>query len=132
MAEEGTVPEGYWKLYDAWANKLSLGIGLPHRGSGGRTGTRILKEQFMGLTEWIDKGYWAITISSNVNAIRYNKQAGILWVAFTSKSLHPSRLYKYHKVEIPTAEACFDSVSLGRFVHNVLKRGYPTEGPLRI
>ncbi len=116
-------------LIGNWVQKLAQWVGIPYKGHGGRPGPRILTEQFLGADEWLEKGYWAVTVSSNVSAIRYDKPHLILYVAFTGVSFTPTRVYKYLGVPPQIAERMFLAPSVGKFVHQVLKGAYPFAPP---
>lgn len=89
------------------------------KGSGGQIGPKILKEQNLGVKEWIEKGIWAVVISSNVSSIRYLAKTQQLLVMFASRKGR-ARLYIYEQVPNDIAERYFLSPSLGKFTHDRL------------
>lgn len=108
-------------------------------------------------TDWLDNGYWAVVISSNVTAIRYGQpdsartkeeqqhatlnrikaygkdnpqRKATLYVAFATRNFGNTRIYPYVGVERYRAEQMFTAPSMGKFVHHRLKGQYSTTGPL--
>jgi hypothetical protein len=131
-----------------WTVALTGLLGLAPRGAlvksagaafgKGLVGPRIMREQRLGSDEWMDGGVWAVVLSTNVAAVRFGdglpsrgaRARATLYVAFSSRNLAPTRVYKYYGVERHVAEAMFVAPSLGRFVHRRLKGYYPYAGPL--
>ncbi len=69
--------------------------------------------------EWSQTGQWVRMRSSNVAAIRYDKQNTRLWIQFKSGSS-----YRFEGVPVDTAMAMFNANSPGRFVWLLRRSGY--------
>jgi hypothetical protein len=71
-----------------------------------------------------DTGHWVDVISSNVAAIRYDREWSTLSVRFNN-----GRSYEYMNVPAHLAEDLFESSSMGRFLAKRIKGMYSTRGP---
>ncbi len=77
--------------------------------------------------EWINSGEWVLVRSSNVNAIRYDYVNRWLYVEFGGK---PNKrggtselgTYVYYGVPPEVAKWMFEAQSMGKYVHQVLKK----------
>ena len=81
--------------------------------------------------EWLYGGEWVLVRSSNVHSLRYDSRATRLYVQFGGKKnkksggTSPISTYEYFDVSPGVAKRMFMSASMGRFVHEVLKKdGY--------
>ena len=128
-----------WNQASQWSSDLSSSLGLAVTGlkilrNYGRThgffGSRIMREQGVGSLDWLDGDIWAVGMSTNVAAIRYDSKQSHLYVAFTTRNFGATRVYRYYGVERHRAESFFLAPSLGAYVHKVLKPGYAVQGPM--
>lgn len=86
-----------------------------------RPGTKIARATSVRTSpEWSASGEWADVVSSNVDAIRYDKEAEALFVRFWG-----DRTYSYRDVPSNVAEEMFRCKSMGKFVHYRLIGRYP-------
>ena len=108
-------------LHLATASRYARGQGVSTEG---QLGKKILREQNLGVLEWAKKGTWAIVVSTNVSAVKYDLQSLRLFVIFSSRKGRPSRLYVYESVPREVAEKFFLSSSLGSYVHDRLISSY--------
>ncbi len=69
--------------------------------------------------EWVQTNQWVRVRSSNVAAIRYDKNQNRLWVQFRSGSS-----YRYDSMPIQTAKDFFNCSSFGRFIWLLRRSGY--------
>lgn len=69
-----------------------------------------------GSTLWAERNQWTGVISSNVAAIRYDRENGVLYVMFTS-----GRIYSYTNMDQSKAELMYNCSSMGKFVHYYLR-----------
>lgn len=77
--------------------------------------------------EWLKSGEWAVVKSSNVHAIRYDYPHRWLLVEFGGKPAKgggttSQDVYIYYGVPPEVAKRMFESHSMGKFVHQVLKK----------
>jgi hypothetical protein len=74
--------------------------------------------------DWLKDGFWVEVISSNVKAVRYDKDFMRLWVRFKG-----GKEYYYEAVNETKAWMCYHCSSFGGFVHQHLKRRHTVRGP---
>ncbi len=85
-----------------------------------------LRSRISDSDEWLKSGEWVLVRSSNVNAIRYDYVNGWLYVEFGGKPKKGGGTtelgtYVYYGVPPDVAKWMFESPSLGKYVHQVLK-----------
>lgn len=79
--------------------------------------SRINPKSTITPKQWLDANVWVGVISSNVKAIRYNKNRYELYVRFKNGSE-----YKYPGVDKLMARQMFDSSSKGKFIWRRFRR----------
>ena len=80
-------------------------------------GPKVDKRHRGGSLDWAESGRWVNVKSSNVSAIKYDRQRKHLYVRF-----HGNSEYRYRGVARNTAESMFTAVSMGKFVWHVLRK----------
>jgi len=81
-------------------------------------GKRVDKRHKIGAEEWATEEKWVNVHSSNVTAIKYDWEKGELYVRFGSSE------YVYFGVAKNVAKMMFNTPSMGKFVHRVLRDRY--------
>lgn len=80
--------------------------------------------------QWIQEGIWYEVTSSNVKAIRYDKEARELYVQFLGRSKNIFQpVYIYLQVSDTIAETMFQAASYGKFVWQYLRDTFSFRGP---
>lgn len=89
-----------------------------------------LRSRISDSDEWMKGGEWVLVRSSNVNAIRFDYVNRWLYVEFGGKpkkggGTSELAVYIYYGCPPEVAKWMFESASMGRYVHQILKReGY--------
>jgi hypothetical protein len=132
MAKARNIPGTFRKEKDVPAHEvdasldeiLRLSVTNYVRGQGkGGIGPKILKEQNLGVEEWLAGSVWAVVISSNVASMKYELESQQLWELFSSRKGKP-RLYIYYDVPREVAQRHFLSASIGSSTHSLLIGNY--------
>lgn len=80
--------------------------------------------RMLDVNVWMDSDDWVLVKSSNVAAIKYNRDHRILNVLFKS-----GVRYEYDMVPEQTAFLFFTAKSIGKFLHHKIKKHFTVRGP---